>query len=36
MFELRTFQECVDGEVGVKENFRENGVDDCGYIIFNS
>ena len=23
MFGLKTSQECVDGEVGVKENFRE-------------
>ena len=36
MFGLRTSQGCVIGEVGVEENLRENGVDDCGFTIFNS
>jgi len=36
VFGIRISQGCVDGEVGVKKNFRENGVDDCGYTISNS
>ena len=29
MFGLRTSQGCVDGEVRVNENSRENDVEDC-------